>query len=141
MIENDAYEAEKHLLLGTIESASALAVFLYQWYREDEAHTAPLYIARAVLPYIILGKLKYASRSLDVFVHEILQQTPELSVQEAHSTLETLHVYPSLPLLNFLALLLLAIPRGGHDAYSILQSHYAPNLKEIPAWNDVGLIA
>lgn len=57
-------------------------------------------------------------------------------VQEVSSSSSDMRVYPSLPLLNFLGLLLLAIQRGGSDLYKQLAKHYAPYLKEVTPWND-----
>ena len=50
-LEDEIYEAEKHLLLGTKESAEVLARTLYGWYKQDQVHTAPTYIARAYFGY------------------------------------------------------------------------------------------
>jgi hypothetical protein len=38
--------------------------------------------------------------------------------------------------LNFLGLLLLAAQRGEASLYRQLKSHYASNLKEVPAWDE-----
>ncbi len=47
-----------------------------------------------------------------------------------------MRVYPSLPLLNFLGLLLLAVQRGSSDLYKQLAKHYAPYVKEVGIWDD-----
>lgn len=47
-----------------------------------------------------------------------------------------MRVYPSLPLLNFLGLLLLAVQRGSADLYKQLAKHYAPYVKEVGNWDD-----
>ena len=47
-----------------------------------------------------------------------------------------MRVYPSLPLLNFLGLLLLAVQRGSSDLYKQLAKHYAPYVKEVGTWDD-----
>lgn len=47
-----------------------------------------------------------------------------------------MRIYPSLPLLNFLGLLLLAVQQGGTDLYKQLAKHYAPHLKEVGMWDD-----
>lgn len=39
-------------------------------------------------------------------------------------------MYPSLPLLNFLGLLLLSVERGDPSLYRQLKSHYAAHLKD-----------
>lgn len=47
-----------------------------------------------------------------------------------------MRVYPVLPLLNFLGLLLLAIQRGSADLYKQLAKHYALQVKEVGVWDD-----
>jgi hypothetical protein len=123
------------LALGTQDSAEFLAKMEYDWYTEDEPHTAPLYAARAIFPYLITGNLRSANKSLLIFTSK-LGNSKELGVQEVSSKLSDLRVYPSLPLMNFLGLLLLAVQRGSTDLYRQLKSHYANHLKDVPAWND-----
>jgi len=47
-----------------------------------------------------------------------------------------MRVYPSLPLLNFLSLLLLAVERGAADLFRQLRSHYSAHLKDVGMWDD-----
>ena len=47
-----------------------------------------------------------------------------------------IRIYPSLPLLNFLGLLLLAVQRGSADLFRDLTRHYAPHIQEVGIWND-----
>ena len=49
-------------------------------------------------------------------------------------------IYPSLPLLNFLALLLLAVTRGTPDLFRQLASHSASHIKEMGSWDEVNHI-
>lgn len=66
--EGEAYEAEKHLLLGqTPQSVQPLANLHYQWYREDSPHTAAIYASRSVLGYLVLGNLQAATTAMAVF--------------------------------------------------------------------------
>ena len=46
--DNEPYDAEKHLTLGTPESAETLAKLEYEWYTNDEPHTAAIYASRAM---------------------------------------------------------------------------------------------
>lgn len=109
----------------------------YDWYSEDDSHTAPLYLARAILPYLLTGNLRAANKSLLLFTTRLNQSSSsQLGVQEVSSKLSDLRVYPSLPLLNFLGLLLLAAQRGEAALFRQLKSHYANNLKDVPAWKD-----
>ncbi|KAL7274628.1 hypothetical protein RUND412_002460 [Rhizina undulata] len=134
--EDDAYNAEKHLLVGTKESAEILGKLLYKWYAEDEAHTAPEYAARAVFGYLLTGNLRDASRSLEAFTQELVRNSSGLTIQEVESTVSDVRVFPSLPLLNFLNLLILAAQRGGAELFRNLKSHYANNLKEVQSWDE-----
>jgi hypothetical protein len=139
LLEDEVYEAEKHLILGTRDSADVLARMLYDWYKEDpEVHTAPTYIARAVLAYLLIGNLRDANRSLDLFVQQLIQDNPSLTVQEVQSASADVRIFPSLPLLNFLSLLRLGVQTGGQDVFRNLKSHYATQLRDVP-WDDVGL--
>ncbi|KAI9796821.1 MAG: hypothetical protein M1833_005964 [Piccolia ochrophora] len=134
--EHEPYEAERHLVLGTRDSAEKLAGLEYQWYSEDESHTAPLYAARAVLPHLLTGNVRDASRSLQLFTSRLCEENKSLGVQDVSSASSDLRIYPSLPLLNFLGLLLLAIQRGSADLFKSLKSHYAPHLRDVESWEE-----
>lgn len=60
-------------------------------------------------------------------------------MQEVQSTTTDFRVFPSLPLLNFLGLLVPAVQSGAVDMFKTLKSHYAGNLKEVPVWEEVCL--
>ncbi|KAK8199368.1 hypothetical protein HDK77DRAFT_134804 [Phyllosticta capitalensis] len=134
--DGEAYEAEKHFVQGTRDSAEQLVKLEYEWYTEDQAHTAPLYAARAVLPYLVAGNVRAANQSFLQFTTRLSQANSSLAVQEVSTASVDLRLYPSLPLLNFLGLLLLSVTRGGSDLFRLLKSHYKSNLDEIPAWKD-----
>lgn len=57
-------------------------------------------------------------------------------MQEVSSSSSDLRVYPSLPLLNFLGLLLLAVQRGSGDLFRQLKSHYASHIKDAGTWDE-----
>ncbi|KAF2747740.1 DUF410-domain-containing protein [Sporormia fimetaria CBS 119925] len=130
----EPYEAERHLVLGTKDSPETLAQLEYSWYEADDSHTAPLYAARGVLPYLLGGNLRAANKFFLIFTSK-LSQKANLGVQEVSTQSSDLRVYPSLPLLNFLGLLLLAVERGEAALYRQLRSHYASNLSETN-WDD-----
>ncbi|KAI9826825.1 MAG: hypothetical protein M1832_005764 [Thelocarpon impressellum] len=132
--ENEAYDAERHLILGTKDSTSLLVRLEYDWYTEDDASTAPLYAARAVLPYLLIGNVRDATRSLQMFTSRLTEGEHKLAVQDVSSGSADIRIFPSLPLLNFLGLLLLAVPRGSADVYRLLQSQYAGHVNEAPGW-------
>ncbi|KAF6241546.1 hypothetical protein HO173_000257 [Letharia columbiana] len=134
--EGEPYDAERHLALGTKDSAEQLAKVEYEWYTQDESHTAALYAARAVFPYLLTSNLRSANKAYLIFTSRLSSSNRSLSVQEVSSTSSDMRVYPSLPLLNFLGLLLLAVQRGSSDLYKQLAKHYAPYVKEVGTWDD-----
>lgn len=107
----------------------------HEWYTSDEPSSAPLYAARAMFPYLLVGNLRAANKAMLLFCSK-LASTPGLSVQEVSSSSSDLRVYPSLPLLNFLGLLLLAIQRGQADLFRQLKSQYSSHINEVGTWNE-----
>lgn len=103
----------------------------YTWYSSDEPSTASHYIARAVFPYLLIGNTRSANKALLLFTSKLSAAHPGLGVQSISSPSSDIRIYPSLPLLNFLGLLLLAIQRGSADLFKQLKSHYAAHLKEV----------
>ncbi|KAK3685954.1 hypothetical protein B0T22DRAFT_235773 [Podospora appendiculata] len=136
--EHETDEAEKHLILGTKDSPETLSRMEYAWYKEDDAHTAPLYAARAVLPYLLVANVRAANASYRSFVSALsgAEENKSLGVQDVSSQHSDVRVFPSLPLLNFLGLLLLAVQKGSPDLFRQLRSKYAPHIQELGgAWD------
>ncbi|KAK3374061.1 hypothetical protein B0T24DRAFT_286512 [Lasiosphaeria ovina] len=134
--EHETDEAEKHLILGTKDSPEVLTRMEYTWYKEDDSHTAPLYAARAVLPYLLVANVRAANTSYRAFTSALTSDKKDLSVQDVSSQNSDVRVFPSLPLLNFLGLLLLAVQRGSPDLFRQLRNKYAPNINELGgAWD------
>ncbi|RDW89527.1 DUF410-domain-containing protein [Coleophoma cylindrospora] len=134
--EHEAYEAERHLALGTKDSPEVFAKLEYEWYTQDDSHTAALYAARAVFPYLLTGNIRDASKSLRLFTSRLTEANKNLGVQDVSSTSSDLRIYPSLPLLNFLGLLLLAVQKGSADLFRQLKSKYASHIKEAGIWDE-----
>ena len=134
--EGEVYDAERHLTLGTSDSAQVFSNMEYEWYASDEPSTAPHYAARAVIPYLLIGNLRAANKALLLFTSRLSSSHPGLGVQSISSPSSDIRIYPSLPLLNFLGLLLLAVQRGGSDLFKQLKAHYATHLKEVP-WDEL----
>jgi len=133
--EGETYDAERHLTLGTSDSAQVLSDMEYEWYSSDEPSTAPAYAARAVFPYLLVGNTRAANKALLLFTSKLSTSHPGLGVQSISSPSSDIRIYPSLPLLNFLGLLLLAVQRGSSDLFKQLKSHYASHLKE-SGWDE-----
>lgn len=136
LADHEPYEAERHLAFGTKDSPEQLANLEYEWYTQDDSHTAALYAARAIFPYLLTNNLRSANKAHLIFTARLTSSNKSLSVQEVSSSSSDMRVYPSLPLLNFLGLLLLAVQRGSSDLFKQLAKHYAPHIKEAGMWDD-----
>ncbi|EER40574.1 DUF410 domain-containing protein [Histoplasma capsulatum H143] len=131
--ENEPYDAERHLAIGTSASAEILADLEYNWYTNDEPHTAGTYASRAVFPYLLTGNLRDANKAFSVFTSRLLssESSKVLNIQQVSSQSADVRVFPSLPILNFTSLLLLAIQRGTTDLFRQLTRQYAIHIKEV----------
>ncbi|KXJ93119.1 hypothetical protein Micbo1qcDRAFT_161047 [Microdochium bolleyi] len=135
--EHAAYDAERHLILGTKESPEVLARMEYEWFKEDESHMAAQYAARAVLPYLVTANVRAANASYRAFTSALSQDKgTQLNAQDVSSSSADIRIYPSIPLLNFLGLLLLAVQRGGADVYRQLTTKYSTHLREVSSWHE-----
>lgn len=134
--ELDAYEAERHLTLGTKDSPEVFVKLEYEWYTQDDSHTAALYAARAVFPYLLTGNVRDASKSLRLFTSRLTEERKGLAVQDVSSNSSDMRIYPSIPLLNFLGLLLLAVQKGTADLFKQLKTKYATHIKEVGVWDE-----
>ncbi|KOS41687.1 hypothetical protein ACN38_g7410 [Penicillium nordicum] len=134
--DNEPYDAEKHLILGTSESAETLAKLEYEWYTSDEPHTAAIYASRAVFPYLLTGNIRSANKALLIFTSRLAAANPQLGVQDVSSASSDARVFPALPLVNFISMLLLAIQRGSADLFRQLTAHYATQIREVGIWDD-----
>ncbi|KND93885.1 Golgi to ER traffic protein 4 [Tolypocladium ophioglossoides CBS 100239] len=132
--EHDTYEAERHLLLGTKDSPEVLLKMEYAWYKEGDAHLAPHYAARAILPYLLVGNVRAANTCYRLFTSALSSDSTDLGVQDVSSASSDIRIFPGLPLLNFLGLLLLAIQRGAPEVYKGLVSKYAKQINDTEAW-------
>lgn len=108
----------------------------YAWYKESDAHTAPQYAARAVLPYLLVGNVRAANTCYRLFTSALSADNPGLGVQDVATSASDIRVFPSLPLLNFLGLLLLAVQRGAPEVYKGLVSKYAAQINEVGTWGE-----
>ena len=136
MVDSEPYDAERHLALGTKDSPEALARLEYEWYTQDSPHTAALYAARATFPYLLTQNLRSANKAFLLFTSRLGASNPTLAVQQVSSKSSDIRVYPSLPLLNFLSLLLLAVERGTKDLFTSLMKHYVAHVKDVGTWDE-----
>lgn len=106
----------------------------YAWYKEDEAHLAPNYAARAILPYLLVGNVRAANTCYRLFTSALSTDNPSLGVQDVATSNSDVRIFPSLPLLNFLGLLLLSVQRAAPEVYKGLVSRYATHINEAEDW-------
>jgi golgi to ER traffic protein 4 len=102
----------------------------------DDPHTAAIYASRAVFPFLLTGSLRNANKAFLIFTMRLSSSKSTLVSQEISSTSLGMRVYPSLPLLNFISLLLLAIQRGTPNLLRELTDHYAVHIQEVGIWDD-----
>ena len=121
-------------MIGTKDSAEVLAKMEYTWYKENDAHMAPHFAARAVLPYLLVGNIRAANTSYRLFTSALTTDNTNVNVQDVSSSTSDIRIFPSLPLLNFLGLLLLAVQRGAPEVYKGLLSKYSSQINETEAW-------
>jgi len=134
--EHESDDAERHLILGTKDSPEVLTRMEYEWYKQDESHTAPVYAARAILPYLLVANVRAANTSYRAFISTLSEENKSLGVQDVSSQGSDVRIFPSLPLLNFLGLLLLAVQKGSPDLFRQLRSKYANYVTELGgAWD------
>lgn len=93
-------------------------------------------MSRAVFPYLLTGNIRSANKALLIFTSKLSAANPQLGVQEVSSSSSDARVFPALPLLNFISLLLLTIQRGSADLFRQLTAHYAAQIKEVGIWDD-----
>ncbi|KAK9475010.1 uncharacterized protein V1510DRAFT_409773 [Dipodascopsis tothii] len=123
--EDEPYEAEKHLLLGTAASAEVLGQMEFDWFMDDdEDDHAPFYAARAVLGYLAVGSIAGARRALDTFVAALTASGRVAAPEPVTGTVGSVAVFASEPLLNFFQLLIAACQRPSADLYRRLKAHY-----------------
>ncbi|KAG9232730.1 hypothetical protein BJ875DRAFT_380095 [Amylocarpus encephaloides] len=134
--EAEPYDAERHLTLGTKDSPEIFVKMEYEWYKQDDSHTAALYAARVVFPYLLAGNVRDASKSLRLFTSRLAEDNNSLTVQDVSSNSSDMRIYPSLPLLNFLGLLVLAVQKGAPDLFKQLKTKYRSYIKEVGIWDD-----
>ena len=102
----------------------------YKWYAADDAHTAGLYAARAIFPFLLAGNLRAANTAFLLFTSRLSSSNPALASEQISASSSEARVFPSLPLLNFLGLLLFAVQKGSTDLFRGLQQHYKQIIAE-----------
>lgn len=125
------------IVSGLPDAVPPLVDLLYAWYTStSQPHAAPLFLSRAILPYLVLGNLRDASRSYTLFLSKLLSENSASAPQSISSNSDDLKILPSLPGINFLGLLCLAVKRADAGSFRQLRSHYATCIEEAGCWSD-----
>lgn len=161
---DEAYEAEKHLLVGTKDSPAVLAQLLYEWYEEsgdnddddvkkesgdvdeeeeEEEETralrAPQFLSRAVFGYLSIENIRDALEVTRKYI-ELLKSsrhrdgTAEYTFDSEIAKADGISVCSELPLLNFLQLLIITCQFKSADMFKRLQNRYSNEISDLPAW-------
>ncbi|KAK7205969.1 hypothetical protein BZA70DRAFT_247488 [Myxozyma melibiosi] len=136
--EDKPYEAERHLLLGTKESATVLGNLLFDWFAdESQLEMAPFFISRAVLGYLSVGNIRDADKSLNIFIERLLASGLSVERQNVTSAAgDSVIVFPQLPLLDFFQLLIKACQRPSQDLFRRLRFRYKDSIKDAGAFDE-----
>lgn len=84
----------------------------------------------------MIGNLRNANKAFAVFTSRLSSSNPSLGSQDVSSASSDIRVFPALPLVNFISMLLLTIQRGSADLFRQLSAHYASHIQEIGNWDD-----
>ncbi|PRT56712.1 Golgi to ER traffic protein 4 [Wickerhamiella sorbophila] len=122
-----AEDAEKHFLLGTRDSAAALAEMHARWHAKD-SNNATLYISRGILGYLSVQNIRNAR----VYTERALQDLIE-TLDEPVTTEHDIFVFEDEYLLNFLQMLIPACQIKEGIIYRQLADHY--KVKSIEGWS------
>lgn len=134
---DEAYEAERHLLLGTRDSPAILAKLLFEWFLEaDDIERAPQFLSRAVFGYLSIENIRDARVTTKKFI-DLLKNSPQYGKDFTFGeeiVQDGITISPELPLLNFLQLLIVTCEYKSTDMYRRLYSRYQSEIKELSAW-------
>lgn len=136
---DEAYEAEKHLLLGTKDSPAVLAKLLFEWYMEsEEPEHAPLFLSRAVFGYLSVENIRDSLEVTSKYI-ELLKSSPrngtDFNFEDLDNNTESISMSLELPLLNFLQLLVPTCQFRSAEMYKKLQVRYGNDISDIAAWS------
>lgn len=136
--DNDFLMTENHYLYGTEETSEAFARFIFNWASMVEPVDFGYFLARPVLSMIAAGNATKAALTTQSFISELAKHKPNLvsvdAVLDANQTGKAFVEF-NLPLLNFIQLLVLLLPKAGaQNVFSQLRKRYEAHLVT-PAYN------
>ncbi|CAG8614947.1 5815_t:CDS:2 [Paraglomus brasilianum] len=140
--EKSYSEAEPHFLAGLPASSRSYGNMLAEWASQDHPSKLGTYISRAVLQYLCLRNIRDARTSFDTFIEAVAEKDSSIKSGTApyRPTLASDPVQISLytiPLLNFLQLLILTVQRDARDLFTKLRTKYSSSLAVEPSFDDL----
>jgi len=135
------YDAETHFVFGSAESAKALGYMAWQWSEEGYPAEKGYFIARGVLQYLALQKLKHANIAMATFLAaiEVDPEQKQGDVPPFSFGSRQIELYNS-KLINFLQLLLLTVQRDASEQFLLLRTKYADVTAQDPFLDLVSFI-
>ncbi|KAJ3315279.1 hypothetical protein HDV04_003672 [Boothiomyces sp. JEL0838] len=118
--EGQYYNAETHLINGTLDSIKVLADMELEFSKLGNMNDAGYYISRACLPLLVMGKYSEAKTCLELYTAGL---NPELLVENVQDTPVSSH-----KLFNFIQLLVAAIGRNQGQLFSTIVNNYQSEL-------------
>lgn len=121
--------AENHYIFGTDDTSETFAGMLFRWAASVEPLNFGFFFTRSILSLIVTGNASKATRTGKAFVIEVAQHRPELVSANDKSDAVPEFIEFKEPLLNFVQLLLLLLPKAGaRNLYAQLRNRYQPQL-------------
>ncbi|KAI8804006.1 hypothetical protein BJ742DRAFT_682538 [Cladochytrium replicatum] len=127
------YEAEAHLLYGTVDSGKLLGCLSWDFGQQSDSPDRGYFIARVVLQLVCLKKIHHATVALETYIKAYQQSSrgSELASEAMVSSTSRLEVRLSSqsPLSNFAQFLLATVQRDGSaELYFGLRNQYKAEL-------------
>ncbi|KAJ3333004.1 hypothetical protein HDU76_012223 [Blyttiomyces sp. JEL0837] len=134
--EKEYYEAESHLLYGTLDSAKAAGHMAYEWSEEGYCTDKGYFIARIVLPLLAQKKMKKAKAAFDTYHKDLETKSPSDLLgnvpfrPQVPGTSEPPSEVPVFKhrLANFVSLLLIVVQRESADQFTAIKGEYRGSL-------------
>lgn len=124
-----AYDAERHLILGTSASFPLYYKLIWTWYLEDpNSKNAGVYVSRLVLNYLFIENIKYANEALSKFIQDLISTKTEFSSETLKESENEVFIFEDLPLINFLQLLLVSVQTKNAPYYQKLKNRYQQDI-------------
>ncbi|KAI8908202.1 hypothetical protein DFJ77DRAFT_474159 [Powellomyces hirtus] len=134
--EGAYYDAEAHFVYGSTDSARAWGHMAAEWATQGYFPDKGYFVARAVLPYLAVGKIHHAALAFQTFVKDAALLTTAdpaptpLAFESADGMANAfdVHHYPSSALLNLTQLLIIVVQRDAPTQFTQLRTKYNPIL-------------